>query len=160
MADFAEMKVDGLDDIEKLMKKLPRSNQKRIKDRALRAGSRDLVLAMREHIDRIPPSRLSESGKRRISKSVGVVRSKTRLFEGKVFVGPRYAGVKHTAPDAHLFEFGTDMRTTESGASRGRIIPTPFVRPAWEAEKVQAVENIRQELVTMTIEEAVKLRKL
>lgn len=160
MADFATMQVSGLDEIEKLLKKLPKSNQKRIKDRALRAGSRDLVKEMRLMISKIPPSRIGESGKKRISKSIGVVRSKTSMFEGKVFVGPRYSGVKNVAPDAHLFEFGTDERFTDEGEARGRIIPTPFIRPAWEAKKKQAVDNIRQELVDKTIEEAVKLRKI
>ncbi len=161
MADeMMHMRVEGLSDIEQLLKKLPKANQRKIKRGALRAGSRVVVKAQRENIDRIPNERLGQSGKRRFKKSVGVVTSKSRRHEASVYVGPRYSGVKHIAPDAHLFEFGTEDRFTEAGARRGRIKATPFVRPAWDAEKAEAVDQIRRELLERTLDEAVKLSKI
>lgn len=142
-----------------MMKKLPHRNQKKIKRQALRAGSRIIVKEQRKYIDQIPGDRLNESGKDRVKRAVGVVTSKSNMYEGKVFVGPRYGGVKHVAPDAHWYEFGTDDRTTDSGEFRGRMQPTPFVRPSWDSKKREAVEETRRELVERTINEAVKLRK-
>lgn len=159
MAEFASMKVSGLKEIEQMMKKLPKRNQKKIKRQALRQGGDVIREEQRKNIDQIPNENLGASGKERFKKSVGIVTSKSRLFESKVYVGPRYANVKHTAPDAHLIEFGTEDRYTKDGAYRGRIEATPFVRPAWEAKKRQAVEDTRRALVERTINEAKKLRR-
>lgn len=159
MGRKTSMTVSGLEDIERLMKVLPRSNARKIKRGALRAGGRPIVKQIREEIDAVPDHRLGKSGKDRFKRSIGVVTSKDRTFEGKVYAGPRYAGVKHTAPDFHLFEFGTDDRKTKDGRDRGRIEATPMVRPGWEKKRVEAVEVTRRELVERTIKEAEKLRR-
>lgn len=159
MASAVQMKVEGLKEIERMLRKLPQRNQKKIKRGALRAGADVVRKEIRQAIDQIPNDRLRPSGKERFKKSVGIVTSKSTWWEGKVFVGPRYSGVKHIAPEAHLFEFGTDQRRTKSGESRGAIQPTPFVQPGWERSRRKAVEDTRRELVERTIQEAIKLRR-
>ena len=157
MSTKTEFKVEGLDKIERMMKRLPDRNQKKIRRGALRAGARVVVLAIREEIGMIPDSQLSTSGKDRYKRSIGVETQKSKRYEGGVFVGARYKGVKHIFPEAHLFEHGTKQRVTTSGASRGRIRPNPANRRGWEKARKQAVDDTRRELVDRTIDEADKL---
>ncbi len=44
------------------------------------------------------------------------------------------------------FEKGTVGRVTKHGANRGRIIATPFLRPAFEAQKDHALEVFKGDL--------------
>jgi HK97 gp10 family phage protein len=44
------------------------------------------------------------------------------------------------APHAHLVEFGTTGRHKKSGASTGFTSPKPFLRPAWDANKLKSLE--------------------
>lgn len=62
----------------------------------------------------------------------------------------RYIGPSH--PLAHLFEFGTGERFTKgdrsmpAGLYRGYIPAMPFLRPAWDANKVVVLERLKVEL--------------
>lgn len=56
-----------------------------------------------------------------------------------VYVGPSH-------PLAHLFEFGTAQRFTKTGARRGYITATPFLRQAWDEKKMVALETLKKEL--------------
>lgn len=151
--------VEGLDKIERMMKRLPERNSRKIKRGALRAGSREVVKAIREEIDRIPGDALRSSGKTRYKKSIGTETQKSKRSEAGVFVGARYKGVKHIFPESHLFEFGTAQRTTSTGADRGYIRPQPAIRNGWDFSKTDAVETTRREMVERTIEEVEKLLK-
>ena len=55
-----------------------------------------------------------------------------------------YVGPSH--PLAHLFEFGTAQRFTKTGARRGYITATPFLRQAWDEKKMVALETLKKEL--------------
>lgn len=46
----------------------------------------------------------------------------------------------------HWYEFGTAPRQTKKGAFRGRITATPFLRPAFEAQKNAAIEVFAKSL--------------
>lgn len=146
-----------MDKISRFMKRLPYRNQRKIKRGALRAGSREVVTALREEIDRIPETSLSRSGKQRYKKSIGTVTKRSRRSEAGVFIGPRYRGVKNVFPEAHLFEYGTSQRTTRAGHERGRIKPQPALRKGWDKSRNAAVERTTTELVDRTIDEAQKL---
>ena len=52
-----------------------------------------------------------------------------------------YIGVR-PSPVAHLIELGTGPRFTKSGESRGRMLPQPFMRPAFEATKHQVMKDL------------------
>lgn len=44
------------------------------------------------------------------------------------------------------FEKGTRTRATKKGANRGKIEAQPFLRPAFEAQKLHAIEVFKQDL--------------
>lgn len=157
MANGTYFKVEGLAEIERMMKRLPYRNERKIKRGALRAGSREIVKSIREEIDQIPGDALGRSGKTRYKKSIGTETQKNKRSEAGVFVGARYTGAKNIFPESHLFEFGTAERTTSAGASRGRIRPQPAIRTGWDRSKRSAVDVTRIELVERTTDEARKL---
>ena len=54
--------------------------------------------------------------------------------------------VGSTAPHAHLIEFGTTARYTKSGAYRGFTSPNPFLRKAWDSNKMKSLDLLKDEL--------------
>ena len=57
-----------------------------------------------------------------------------------------YVGAGKGGAHAVLEEFGTGPRQTKKGAHRGAAPPHPFMRPAWEQHKHQAVRDFGVEL--------------
>lgn len=50
-------------------------------------------------------------------------------------------GLGPPAQHGHLLEFGTSVRYTKNGVSKGQVLPRPFVRPTFE-EEADAVNKI------------------
>jgi len=46
----------------------------------------------------------------------------------------------------HWYEFGTTERRTTKGENRGKIIAQPYLRPAFEAKKNEAIEAFKKSL--------------
>ena len=63
------------------------------------------------------------------------------------------------APHAHLVEFGTTDRHKKSGASTGFTSPKPFMRPAWDANKLKALDIYKKELWESILKSAKLLAK-
>lgn len=57
-------------------------------------------------------------------------------------VGSVSARVAVNAPHAHLYEYGTGVRVTKSGANRGSAPPHPTLIPAAISERQQMVSDI------------------
>ena len=68
-----------------------------------------------------------------------------------VYVDPRIA------PHWHLVEFGTQDRRTKSGKRTGRATPKPFIRPAFDDNRLQIIEKFRSNLAK-GIEKRLKLK--
>jgi len=66
-----------------------------------------------------------------------------------------YVGAGKGGAHAVLAEFGTSLRKTKKGASRGSTAATPFLRPAWEQHKTQVLRDFGVQL-GIEIERAAK----
>lgn len=130
----------------KLQRMQDSSQAKKIRNNALKEGARTVRDAVRDEIDRIPDDDLRESGKTRFKKSFTIQQRAKRKDFGEVAVGPAFSGKKYTAPDFHLFEYGTAERITASGASRGRIRPIGMFRKGWKKSRDKAMAEVAQEL--------------
>jgi len=88
---------------------------------------------------------VSDTGNLR--KSIGW-RLKTYRRSGVIVLvlGPRWPLGAH----GHLIEFGTKLRTTQTGASRGVGPALPFLRPAWDAN-IGKAKSILQEVARLGI---------
>lgn len=60
-------------------------------------------------------------------------------FKAEVATGSRH-------PLAHIFEFGTKLRTRLSGAITGRIRPLPFARPAFDRNAAKVIRGVGKSL--------------
>jgi len=71
----------------------------------------------------------------------------------EVFVGS-------THPLAHLIEFGTVERVRKkSGGSTGKMTQAPFMRPAWDATKGEALDILTKEIKAELLKAASRLAK-
>jgi HK97 gp10 family phage protein len=77
----------------------------------------------------------------------GHVRARGRFDPFAAFV---YIGAHPMGP-AVLAEFGTQKRQTKTGKSTGAMPAKPFMRPAWEANKMQILRDF-QKYLWVTIE--------
>lgn len=144
------VKVDGLLDLDQALAAmaddLGKRSAKGAARRALTAAAqpiyRDMVAGAPEHIkesvdigDRLTPRQARQA------RFGGLDRSLLALF-----VGVNYAhGLRGRT--AHLFEFGSaQRRQTSTGRDTGRITAVPFVRPAWDGNKMAALEILRSRL--------------
>lgn len=63
-----------------------------------------------------------------------------------VILGPRRSKKFRQGYFAHLYEFGAAPHLTRPGVSHPGIKATPFLRPAWELKKKEALQKIREGL--------------
>lgn len=122
------MKVQGVDNLEKALQKLPRKIRMRYLRKALRAGGRPIVREARLRV----PKRT-----RNLYRSIGTVVKKER-GELRAYVGTRRGGKRYDGWYGHLVEFG------HGGPKAAR--PHPFLRPAFEAKGKEAVDAMAQVL--------------
>lgn len=151
------MKIEGLDKVERMLKRLPRRNQRKIKITAAAKGARVISNRIKQNVRAIPEATLTASGRERFAKSIAVRKTIKTETNSWVQIGPRYRGGKNQFPEAHLFEFGTTMRSKKKGGSTGRIAPTGVIRKAWDETKRQAVQSASEHLLSETLKEAEKL---
>ena len=108
------------------LKQLPRNVAIEICDKATEVGCKVLL---EEILKRVPV-------RKGILKKGFKIREveKDRWGVTKV-VGSDY----RIAPHVHLVEFGTSNRKTKLGKSTGRVTAKPFIRPAWDVKKTDAI---------------------
>ena len=94
-----------------------------------------------------------------IAKSIRVgTLKKSQQHKHPRTVVARYVGASH--PLAHLFEFGTARRfTKKKGAYRGIIPAMPFLRQAWDSQKMAALGLLKDEIWKELAKAAKRLAK-
>ena len=117
MADAFTIKLSGMKDVIKRLKRLPEKVDRRVMRKVVRAGSA-VLLREAKRLTPVVTGNLKKGWKRRFSRSNDPV---------------AWAEVLNVANHAHMVEFGTGQRFTESGEYRGIMPASPFLRPALEA---------------------------
>jgi HK97 gp10 family phage protein len=145
MARNTKFRVEGLRELEKTLKELPKATGKRVLREALKDAGAPIEVAA-ERLAPIASGDLQKShmtGTKLSKRQQGIHRrwagtSAVRTPKGwrsspakavYVFVGPG------PLPQAHLQEFGSADQA-----------PQPFMRPAWNAEKMNALAILVQRL--------------
>jgi len=80
-------------------------------------------------------------------KKTGNLQKSISTFTGKSKINPNVqvgASAKKKGTHAHLLELGTAPRKTKKGKFTGAVSAKPFMRPAYDATKNQAAENINK----------------
>lgn len=125
--------IDGLSDLDKALGELPKSTGKAVLRRVLRKAGQPMAV----HAEQAAP-KLTGALKTSIGVGTKLTRRQARLHRkmfkddkasAEVFVG---AG---GLPQAVQSEFGNEHQEAQ-----------PFMRPAWDSGKDQALETIRSEL--------------
>lgn len=129
----ASIRIDGLRELDAALAELPKATGKNV---LRRTGVRALAPVIADAKQRVPvdDGDLRDSLKvtTRLSKRQQRLNAKA-VAEGKASV-QLYAGAA-ALPHAHLVEFGT-----------ANMAPQPFMRPAWDANKDQVLQLIKDEL--------------
>ena len=123
MAESVTIELVGMDDVLNRLKKLPEKPTRRVTRKFLRAGSTPILKESR----RLTP------------KDTGELRKAWKRSFAKSFDRDQWVKVRNPAPHAHLVEFGTGERFTKDGKSKGSMPARPFLRPAVESKKGEAV---------------------
>ena len=151
--DQIKIDIQGLEEVKKAMNNLDSKLSKKLLMQALRKAVNPFMKTAKQYAYpasqsyrvsagtfkgvTMPPGRLRKSiGYKAISK-----------YPPVVYIGPgRGAGKKYDAYYAHWIEYGRD-------AYKDKIIPRPFIRPAWDQNKNIAIEiiskHLRDELIKM-----------
>jgi len=122
------VRVEGLKQMREALLQLPKATGRNVVRRALRKAGEPMADAMK---GRVPV----EEGHLRNSIGVSTKLSKRqrtlhkKRSEVEVFVGPG------PDPAAHLVEFGSIHNQAR-----------PYVRPAWDTRKLEALETVQKEL--------------
>ena len=139
---FGAISISGLKDLERTLRLLPDTMERKVIMTGLSAGGRVFRNEMRKRAPR-------RSGDLR--KSIAVRREARRLL---VRVGFRKGG-RH----AHLLEYGTQERFTRKGVSRGSMPAQPFIEPAIKAAEARAVQAMAKAMLRRTETEVRKLAR-
>ncbi|MFN9438461.1 MAG: HK97-gp10 family putative phage morphogenesis protein [Brevundimonas sp.] len=119
------VKVAGLRDLEKALADITsRATRKRVGQRALLQGAEPLVTRARQLAPELTGQLMAS-----IDETTRKPRRHRRKVPVEVFVGPGQQ------PHAHLNEFGTREQAAR-----------PFMRPAWDATRVQVLDGIKDAL--------------
>ncbi|WP_268890732.1 HK97-gp10 family putative phage morphogenesis protein [Mesorhizobium xinjiangense] len=144
------VKIDGLKELERALAELPKATGKNVLRRTLRKAAQPVADAMR---DKAPDDPNTGGNDLRSSIAVSTKLSKRqksqhrKMFKSdkasvEIFVG---AG---PLPQAHLQEFGAPQHGPQS-----------FARPAWDANKRQVLDTIKDDLGEEIVKAAKRLAK-
>lgn len=134
MAVDMKIRVEGVNLLLHRLDNLSLGLRNRIHKRAVTKGATVIRKEVRKQTPVGPTGNLKKS-----------VASVIRKYGQDRFV----AVIGHSWPEgahAHLIEYGTQLRSTKSGKSTGRVPPNPFMRRSLNATAEAALEVVRQEL--------------
>lgn len=140
---IARMRLVGARELEANLRELPVHLRKGAVTRSLRKVAEPIA---EDAARRAETSRASGRNISKITVSTTLSRRQRRKSrrpganERIVYIGVR------PSPIAHLIEFGTGPRFNRRGAYRGRMPALPFMRPAWDAGKMEALDKFGQML--------------
>lgn len=131
-------KIEGMDALDKAVRKLPKNVQKRVLKGALRAGGRVIAKDAKQ---RVPVNTGT------LKKSIKVVAGKSKQNGALVFVTTsKGGGAKYDAFYSHMIEFGTS-----------KMPARPFLRPAFDTTQQETIKAIGDALEKGILKEAAKL---
>jgi HK97 gp10 family phage protein len=144
------VKVDGLLDLDQALKEMADDLGKRSAKGAVRRALRAAAKPVHEAMVAGAPAHIKDSveiGDRLTAHQAKLARTGQLTRSAlELFVGVSYRLGSH-GRTAHLFEFGTRSRVQKStGRETGRISAMPFVRPAWDGNKLAALDILRKQL--------------
>lgn len=134
------VRLKGLDELNRKLKRLPPAVRGQAARRATRAGMKVIM--------RDAESRLTKKGTGKLKRALTTKVSKDRA-------GNIHATGGASMPDGahiHLVEFGTSNRVLTgkgkypAGTSRGAMPEQPFLRPAFDSRKDAALGTVAKEL--------------
>jgi len=146
-AGMFSMEFDGFPELASALEELPTAAMKEsVILRALKESSKPMEDATRAGCPR-------EEGD--LSASVTIRKLKRRApGEVAIAVGPAGRGSR----SAHLIELGTvDRIVKATGRHVGRMTPTPFLRPAFDATKDEVLRNLAQAISAQLLKVAQRL---
>ena len=173
-------KVEGMREVLAALEELPKRVRKNVVRRSLYAGA----TIVRDEARRRVPVRTGALKKTIIARTNKPKKSYPDLFFGEVAIQSQafnfgkkgrarkvkkdpmrtrkyYRGEIYPRNYAHLVEFGTAPHATGRGGMGGRMHPgarpKPFMRPAYESKKHEAVEVIRKSALENIDKEVAKL---
>lgn len=124
------VKIEGLKEVQKALRELPKSTAKNVMRRILRARAQPIADAAK---DRVPVAqgdlKNSIAVSTKLSRRQKAKHRKANPHDVEVFVGPG------THPQAHMQEFGTSQFPAQ-----------PFMRPAWDSERKNVLTGIAGDL--------------
>jgi len=145
------MELKGAKELEAALLELPKRVRKAAIRRALlkaaapiAADAKGRVRVRQGDLQRRIQVATTLSRRQRRSRGAGVQKGVVEVFLG---AGP--------SREAHLVEFGTGQRRHKDGSSTGAARAFPFMRPAWEAGKMRALEEFGR-MLWLEIEAAAK----
>lgn len=135
---MATFKIEGLAELERALAELPKSTGKALLRRVLKKAGQPIADAAKS----MAPDDPTTTGPRDLGDSIGV---STRLSKRqasiarKMFKNDKASVEMHVGagslPQAHLQEFGTEHHGAQ-----------PYMRPAWDGNKMGALEIIKNDL--------------
>lgn len=120
--------IEGLAELDEALKELPKATARNVLQRALKKAIEPVAVAARQYAPR-------RTGKLAQSISFGTrLSARQRSLHKPESDVELFAGAS-ALPHAHLQEFGTRHHA-----------PKPFLRPAWDANKMRALATITDDL--------------
>jgi HK97 gp10 family phage protein len=153
--DQIKIDIQGLEEVKKAMNNLDAKLSRKLLMQALRKATNPFMKTAKQLAYPASQSYRKGGGKFKgtkmppgnLRKSIGY--KAILRYPPVIYIGPgRGAGKKYDAYYAHWIEYGRD-------AYKDKIIPRPFMRPAWDINKDAAIEIIRKYLY----DELVKMGK-
>lgn len=118
---------------------------------ALEAVGSNLKTKELQDLLRVEAQRVIDTAKSLVPKdtgdlreSIGFITAKDGQHQDKVLIGARKNYYNFFL--ATIFEYGTEPRIVKSGAYRGYIQPTPFLRPALDKNKNAVVNGVNRRI--------------
>lgn len=150
------MKVEGLAELNRALAELPKATARNVLKRTLTKAAqpiadaartnapvdtgnlRDKIIVSTKLKNKIGNAEYAEAMKSGLGKAAAVAALRNARREAgqtgtfaQVFVGPSTGSLRY----AHMVEFGTV-----------KMPPHPFIRPAWDAQKAEALDAIKREM--------------
>lgn len=147
-----QTKIEGLEDLERLLQRLPDKVGDRVLDNACAAGARIIGKTWRKTAPTKSLKKTAVRSGKRAAKRLGIRKSKVR---GLAIVAHQQPGSRL----AHLFEFGTAPRRTKAGKFTGRHPRRPYMRRGVDSSRNEVRAKMREIMARGIAREAAKLAR-
>ena len=135
------LRLEGVKDLDAALKQMATSTAKRTARRAMATVLEPVAAAARG---------MAPVATGRLVGTIGVgpklTRRQARLSRKAIGKDELVMHVGATGRVAHLIEFGTTDRQHKSGKGTGSVRPMPFLRPAWDANRMGVFLGLADEM--------------